>query len=235
MEKEAPHLADLLTFMDFSAEQVLRWKLDGDATDSGIHDLHGKTRDTRPADDRHGREGKALQFVGTRTSVSHPDHPLLDLGSRWSILLWIKPEEPVAEAGLVQKWGPTKPERNGYALCFGSNAKTVKIYANAEYPRRYQQASARTDLSGKWHFVAATYDGQLLSIFLNGKLESSTAVPLPPPANGHPLRVGSDPYSSSRNFRGAMDDLIIYRRSLSPFEIAQAHGIMEEGDLPEGS
>ena len=80
-----------------------------------------------------------------------------------------------------------------------------------------------TDLRGEWTHIAATYDGEkkLAKVYINGEFVKETEnFVITPPKNRHqPLRIGSS--GNARGWRGAIDELKIYKRVLTPAEILE--------------
>lgn len=76
---------------------------------------------------------------------------------------------------------------------------------------------------GAWHHAAAAYDGATWRLFLDGKLESELFVGQPTAAQGNqPASIGSALTSTNVAagfFRGAIDEVRIWSRSLSQDEI----------------
>ena len=73
---------------------------------------------------------------------------------------------------------------------------------------------------GPWHHVAATYDGQLMRLFIDGEeqgtLERSGAIG---PSNAR-FCIGSYGTGNLRNsFQGVLDEMKIYDRALSAEEV----------------
>ncbi len=78
-------------------------------------------------------------------------------------------------------------------------------------------------LDGAWHHCAATFDGRMIRVYLDGKEIGATERPgkiaVQP---GAPAFIGSSG-GSGEHFQGAMDDLRIYTDALSPEEIASLY------------
>lgn len=87
-----------------------------------------------------------------------------------------------------------------------------------------------TDLSNDvWHHVAATFDGSMAKIYVNGILNSSTASVTGAIQNTTSIyRIGADGSAlGTRKFNGSIDEVTIYNRSLSAAEILDHynHGV----------
>jgi hypothetical protein len=70
---------------------------------------------------------------------------------------------------------------------------------------------------GTWHHLAATFDGVIWSVYVDGILENSKPLPTDTwPANG---RIGSQNYMPIHRWIGLMRDVRIYDRTLAAAEI----------------
>jgi hypothetical protein len=70
---------------------------------------------------------------------------------------------------------------------------------------------------GTWHHLAATFDGVIWSVYVDGNLENSKPLPTDTwPANG---RIGSQNYMPIHRWIGLMRDVRIYDRTLAAGEI----------------
>ncbi len=69
-----------------------------------------------------------------------------------------------------------------------------------------------------WWHVAATSDGSLLKLYINGQLVATTAGTLGP-KNNAPLRLGAIESAQPYTFEGLLDEVSIYNRALSADEI----------------
>ena len=87
----------------------------------------------------------------------------------------------------------------------------------------YVECDARIDpdqvLDGAWHHCAATFDGQMMRVYLDGREIGS----LPRPG-GIALRASAPAFIGSSSgqgefFQGGLDDLRIYARALTPEQI----------------
>ncbi|HEU5053753.1 MAG TPA: LamG domain-containing protein [Hanamia sp.] len=87
------------------------------------------------------------------------------------------------------------------------------------------QAGALSDTrvaTGKWYHVAFTYDGLTAKMYIDGKLENSQEKRVSMTDNSNDLFIGkheNPPYPYY--FNGILDELRIYNRALSAYEINQ--------------
>ena len=114
----------------------------------------------------------------------------------------------------------------GYCLGFGDGndlwwTVNVKDVGDVSVPLRHEDIPLNT-----WHLVAATYDGRMLKIFLDGKMLASkeTSGLINYTSNNY-VMVGAEagtanvPAPGTTWFRGALDELRIYDVALSNGEV----------------
>jgi len=73
---------------------------------------------------------------------------------------------------------------------------------------------------GGWHDIAATYDGQVLRLYIDGAQRGETPRVGPIPGGDAPLSIGGDPDRPDLHFHGSIDCARVWRRALSSGEIA---------------
>ncbi|MEI6947587.1 LamG-like jellyroll fold domain-containing protein [Paraflavisolibacter sp. H34] len=184
-----------------------------DHSGTGNHATLLKTKDvTWPA----GQEGLALSLPGTlERYATAPNTASLNITDAISIAAWIRPIE--VRNGTILAKGAT----NGYELCInssnkvefrfntGTNGSTYRIASVANYP-----TNATT-----WVHVAATYDGATARMYINGVQNASVtfATPAAIISNTGVLTIGS--LAGERRWKGAMDDLRLYRGALTADEV----------------
>jgi Concanavalin A-like lectin/glucanases superfamily/Putative binding domain, N-terminal len=85
--------------------------------------------------------------------------------------------------------------------------------------------------AGTWHQVSGTYDGFLISLYIDGQLaaQQSASGPLPSTTDG--LAIGNRPSGNVLyKFSGVIDDVRIYGSALSASQIAQLYDTDSVGD-----
>jgi len=72
---------------------------------------------------------------------------------------------------------------------------------------------------GRWSHIGVVVDGKLLSLFVNGILDSVKLLNRPPQFNTDPFYIASDPWHDSLD-NSFIDDLSIFQRALTQAELA---------------
>ncbi len=78
--------------------------------------------------------------------------------------------------------------------------------------------SATTPVIGTWYFVTGTFDGSTVNLYVNGALESSSAVSGSLQSQTNAINIGES-QDIQRPFYGTLDEVRIYNRALTGEEI----------------
>ncbi|WP_266204893.1 LamG-like jellyroll fold domain-containing protein [Pontibacter kalidii] len=168
-----------------------------------------------------GVVGQALQLNGSSQYATVPDNTSLDITGSITLAAWIKPEK-VATQYLLKK--ATQSGTNGYELSLSNAGKVFFRFNQASSGDMYRQnsvASYPTD-GTTWMHVAATYDGTVINIYINGKLNSYKTLSAPSSINVNALALGIGAQSDGGSkFQGAIDDARVYNTALSASQIME--------------
>ena len=160
-----------------------------------------------------GKYGNALTFNGTSARVTVPDASSLDLTTGMTLEAWVKPS--VVNTG----WRDVIYKGNDiyYLEATSGNgglpALSVKIGASS--PNLYG-ASALTP--NTWTHLAATYDGTILRLYVNGAQVSSLPQTGSITPSSSPLEIGGDSIYG-QYFQGVIDEVRVYNVALTPTQI----------------
>lgn len=218
---------------------VAYWRFDQEVGDV-VRDVSGNGHDGKIKGDVgrvEGRVGKAVCFNGDKgCGVVVPDADDLNCTTAITIEAWVKPDKLKREAQyeILNKAGDRGP---GYRLrvSWGSLA----LVSGEGYGKDHWNVSANLALTplteGLWHHIAATYDGQVYRIYLDGVEVASGGtlhhekenVPLdgathPITVNDKPLTIGSFSAGYAYVFKGAIDEVKVYSRAKSAAEVFRA-------------
>jgi len=198
------------------------WKLDegkGElALDSSGNGYHGTLAGAHggPAWTKSAR-GMALSFDGAADRVESGTF-LPDLAMPFSITLWANPAATQMEHADI--FGNHGEPFVGISL--QQQGKTLNSFGFGYGDGKRWQGVGPVQLkSGEWQHVAVVCDGETAVLYLNGEEKSRAAAkgPLAPnPNQDFKLGLG---YHSPRYFHGLLSDVRIYRKALSPAEVAE--------------
>ena len=164
-----------------------------------------------------GKAGSALKLDGTTQYATVANAASLNISSAITLAVWIRPEKLAAQK-IIAKYSTGV---DGYSLIMLSTGKvtfqfnqftstTTKLNSNTLYP---------TD-GVTWMHVAATYDGAIIKIYINGVLDKSVTLPATPiNTNTLPVLIGQES-GGTGIFKGTMDDARIYNYALTSTEVS---------------
>jgi hypothetical protein len=171
--------------------------------------IHGAKRTS------YGKHGKALSFDGN-DDVSAVDSSSLRLTAGMTLEAWVKP----SVSSSVPRHAIAKVRPAGgfdYALAGsdGQGKASGMVRTSGEYST---QAGALT--AGRWSHLAATYDGSVVRVYIDGVLASSRSVTGAIATTGGVLKIGGV-------FKGVIDDVRVWdaARSASAIQADSSAGV----------
>ena len=198
------------------AEPVAHWLLDElsgtQAADVSSGALHGAVQGG--AQWTGGVWNGALSLDGIDDLVVMQAVPALDLATRLTLSLWIRPSSLDGNRSLISKDGVFELDL--------SHAGAGSYSLRLDNLRR----GAGTTLldAGSWHHVAVTWDGSTVRYYHQGLADGTATFVGSLPANSKDLGLGGRPADFAAGlprflFEGLLDDVRIYDRALSDAEI----------------
>jgi len=188
------------------------------ATDLSGNENHGKLKGAKWGV---GKDGQGVVFKAG-DSIIMPLSKTLDLTEHLTIEAWVNPAQVATRSDPI-----CKHEGGAYCLIIdaGGNVRASFHIAGAYVAAK----SGITVQSGKWYYIAGTYDGKALKVYINGKLEKETAVKgavtSTNPKNT-PLVLGGNPTAggiiTSNFFSGIIDEFRVSDIARTPNEIKAA-------------
>jgi len=198
------------------------WKLDdGNAIDHSGKDNHGLVSGPTPLDGASPSMGSALSFDGLDDFVEFADESSFDLAGSFTISAWTMPEDCTPE-----------PYECSQLVIVGKRGYCDNNFAITSHKGRFEFEMNDTicgggwkrvqalDLHGigVWHHVAAVLSGSVMQLYVDGVLQGEMDGG-PANVNNFALRLGSRS-NNDKYYRGAIDDVLIFDRALTPDEIA---------------
>lgn len=170
--------------------------------------------------DRFGNANKSFSFNGTNAVILTPINSITT--GKMSFCAWVKTPGDASKdfMGIVFA-------RAGYNMATGlglqQNTSSYFIVNSGSSNVLYENKYIQQDLfNNQWHFMAGTYDGATLKVYLDGVLIKEIVAKIVAPQVNAYFKIGHDDISGySRYFKGSIDDVRIYDRALSATEILQ--------------
>ncbi|MFW9853018.1 MAG: LamG domain-containing protein [Candidatus Thorarchaeota archaeon] len=163
-----------------------------------------------------GRFGYGLEFDGIGDYVEVSDSPSLSIsGNQITIESWFKASS-VNDSAIVWKNYSTFSPIYGFSY-FGESYGAIygRITNTAENTK---SVGFTWETDGQWHHLVMTYNGSIISLYMDGKFRKSDAF------TGNILTSSSDVIIGDREtdhqyFNGTIDSVRIFNKALTPDEL----------------
>jgi hypothetical protein len=149
-----------------------------------------------------------------------------------SLAAWLRPDALDGKGSIVEF--ATDPDGGrGWRLGYDNQQFVFSLAADqGGQPRGMTHLHSQTTITpGRWYYVVATYDGQVMRLYVNGQLAAESAeqvgnVAYPAEAvyaiGGHPQPGAGGQAADHRLLKGSLFELKAYSRAMTHKEIAEA-------------
>ena len=166
------------------------------------------------------KSGQALRIRKNNIKsgyVETPNHK--DFNSpNVSVAAWINLEQTDSNGSVVCKHDWFRGGARGFVLrCYNGKQLNFTVGAGG-----WMAAVGKSNLpANRWIHAVGTFDGKTISVYLNGRLDGTTVIRSRYSPSSYPLRIGHAAFSldTHRKFDGKIDDVMIWKRTLSAREI----------------
>ena len=209
-------------FSTTPGDLVAHYPFTGNANDVSGNQLHGQANGTILTTDQNGGQQRAYYFNGGAQNITVPNNPLLNFQDGITVSCWFKAN--------------ALPEKEIFLLSHGSWQNRWKLSIT---PEKYLRWTVNTLLgiadldidvpiqTNQFYHVAATYDGSLLALYLNGNLHTYKVLSGKIRTTTFPFLMGQMlPAQPEYNFKGVMDAVKIHDYALAPDGVKS---LFEEG------
>lgn len=197
---------------------IAHYDFNGTTRDVSKCEHHGKVKRAKWAKDRFKKRKSALYFDGHKDAVFVKSDKDLAPKKDLTITAWVKPTSGYAAHQVVRKG--LKKRRSVQA--------SYSLQSTGGYNNRWQfgitgkngQMTLIKDTKpmevNRWSMLTATYNGDVLKLYVNGELRSSRRVSSKIAYSNMPLVIGK---GTRKGFKGTIDDIRIYDKALTEKEI----------------
>lgn len=200
-------------------DNVVLYHLDGNANDTSGNTQSG-TEVGSPTYTA-GQIGQAISLDGaTGQYISVANSPVVTIAGNMSISAWVNMD--LTGDGFQRIVGKATggSGSGGYALYVNTNGQPRVAFGGT------QTTAAATGLitASTWHHVVGTWDGSTARVYVDGVLVDSLTSGSGPGSSTADLHIGADPaFPGTRDFKGLLDEVAIWSRTLSALEIKAAY------------
>ena len=170
-----------------------------------------------------GKLGKARQFNGGSDYVSVADSTGTRLTTGFTLETWINPTNLTSYMQLISKF----PWTTDYAYQMNTtNTGKLRIDVSTNGTTYANLVSSTPLTAGIWQHVAATWDGSIIKLFINGVQDYAT-LPFTGPLfqASTTMDIGRVSGSNNQMFNGLLDEVRVSSVARTPSEIRQAYEI----------
>jgi hypothetical protein len=187
------------------------FSFDGNANDISGNDNHGIVYGAELTDDRYGEANSAYLFDGDDDYIAIENYENFNNMDEYTVTAWVYPMDINSYCCILSKVNPNRDI--DFKLYNGR--LSLEFYNNGTY------YVCRMDDSipiNSWTFVAGTWDGYHLKIYVNGEhIKTADFSGSSPAWTGEQLQIGK--LSGIEAFNGKIDEVKVYRRELTETEI----------------
>ena len=206
---------------------IVFYPFNGNANDESGNGNNGTVYGATLTTDRFGDPNHAYYFDGENDYILVPNSTILQISGPITMSAWFKTDYAKPFANIICKAEMTEP-RHGYFMDINEYSKArADIWYNHQKDQGGYVVSIDKVVDNKWHFMVATYDGQIFKLYVDGKFNAELNYTDGMRINSDPLLIGWDQsqWLSDRFFRGKIDEVMIYNRILSPDEVEDMYDI----------
>jgi hypothetical protein len=161
-----------------------------------------------------GRFGNGLSFDGANDMVLIADSESLDASTGLTMEAWIRPAALSNYRTVLMK---EVPSELSYALYASSDTVQPSAWVRIGSTSQPVYGTAQLPLN-IWTHLAATYDGSMFRVYVNGVLNASRALTGSMSVSSRQLTIGGNAVWGEY-FNGLIDEVRLYNRALSAAEI----------------
>jgi hypothetical protein len=196
---------------------VAVYPFDGNARDQSGNGHNGEVFNVTLTPDRFGNSKSAYAFSGSSRITVQNGLPF-DFSNSFSVSFWIYPTSPSSNLLLMSK----SYLANGQSSWFLYQSDLDYFFMSYRRANDWEQSSTTNLNFNQWQHYAITKENALVSSYVNGKLVDTAqgVTPATVKTNGNlPFFIGGGDPGADLFFKGQLDDIFIYNRSLTAQEV----------------
>lgn len=196
-----------------SPEKLIAWyPFENNANDKTVNQLHGEASGAVYVPDRNGKELSAAYFNGGAQHIQVNNDMKLNVQDAISVSCWLN--------------AARLPDKETFVLSHGSWQNRWKLSITPEKKIRWtiNSLNSISDLDSpvalqvdSFYHLTASYDGSIMTLYLNGELIAYKALTGKIRSTSLPFLIGQMlPDNAEYNFKGIIDEVKLFENSISP-------------------
>lgn len=161
-----------------------------------------------------GKFGKAMEFNGQTDYIVIKDADSLDL-NHMTAAAWVNLASYAEDQRIITKEEGTAAPYSVYSFQVSGTGFT-KLEFRPTLDGTRQRIPSNADLPlGQWTHVAATYDGENVVLYIDGKVDKEQPFTGEMMVNDKDVWIGASEFWTPRFFDGIMDEAVLFNVALS--------------------
>lgn len=218
----------LLVPMAFAQDQgiIAEWRFDedGDAVTDTVGKLSGKIVNGQNVQRIEGKSGKGMQFAaaerGQHGCITVEGIGKLDLSKGFTIQAWIKFNDTHIRQDTCYIASDGAWKGPGWRFLISYNNLFIQSGDGKDMWGASTSHATHTGFeNNRWYHVAATYDGSIYQIYIDGVEVGVSGPKLKLTKGTNTLSIGAYSGGTDSAFKGVIDDFRIYNRARTGLEL----------------
>lgn len=192
---------------------------------SGSKDATGVSLSLVP--DHINKTANAYYFNGTSSYITLPSN-ILSNSTNFAISCWIKPEGNHTASIPIQQIIDLAAQ---YYITVSYNQPSHTTLPNSVAVSVMNTAGNWVSLNsqsnsimpGSWYHIVTNFGANAMELYVNGVCVASCPKPAVAPSAGYSSYIGKDKSNAGLWYKGSMDEMLIYNRSLTTDEVKQLY------------
>ena len=168
--------------------------------------------------------GPSLLLIGGNY-YEIPSSPSLQL-YKFSVASWFKTDKDDGAAFyIVNKGGgglETAGSNQNYGIWMNDKEQIVGGFESSDSVNHFAVSPGRYNDS-KWHYAVVTADGTRTILYMDGMQVATVPAKQAPDTTTNPLRIGANSYPLNGFFKGNVDEIRVWDRTITPAEVSDQY------------
>jgi hypothetical protein len=201
---------------------VAYYPFNGNSLDKSGNNNNGTVNGATLCPDRLGNANSAYSFNGSSDYIIIPDHQSLRPDTSISLCAWVWIDSTQASnyTRILSKWVNINDSYGSYQLIAGYLSSIGYGGMTLQTTSSYNWVAPNPIFPlEQWAYIVGTWDGSKMRLYCNGEKVGEKDQTGTINYDDNPLLIGKDGVYADACFKGSIDEVKIYKRSLSGNEV----------------